>query len=191
MPLTAALRRRENIMKRLLLGVLAALAIAPAAFAALATGAKAPDFTAPAVIGGKEFNYNLAEALKKGPVVVYFYPKAFTSGCSLEAHEFAEATDQFKALGATVIGVSRDDLPTLEKFSAQVCQSKFPVASDKDGSIVKQYQVQLGLMPLSNRTSFVIAPDGVITYVYSDLAAEKHVANTLAAVKALHDGHKG
>ncbi len=177
-------------MKRLMLGLVAALAIAPAAYAALATGAKAPDFTAPAAIDGKEFTYKLADALKKGPVVVYFYPKAFTKGCSLEAHEFAAATDDFKTLGATVIGVSRDDMPTLDKFSTQVCQSKFPVASDKDGSIVKAYGVPFGLMPLSNRTSFVIAQDGTITYVYSDLAAEKHVANTLAAVKALKDTHK-
>jgi peroxiredoxin len=177
-------------MKRLALALAIALVAAPAAFAALATGAKAPDFTAPAAIDGKAFTYKLADALKKGPVVVYFYPKAFTKGCSLEAHEFAEATDEFKALGATVIGVSRDDIPTLEKFSTQVCQSKFPVASDADGAIVKAYQVPLGLLPMSNRTSFVIAPDGTITYVYSDLAAEKHVANTLAAVKALKDGAK-
>ncbi len=177
-------------MKRLLLGLAVAVVAAPAAFAALAPGARAPDFTAPAALDGKEFTYKLADALKKGPVVVYFYPKAFTKGCSLEAHEFAEATDEFKSLGATVIGVSRDDMPTLDKFSTQVCQSKFPVASDKDGSIVKAYQVPLGLMPLSNRTSFVIAPDGSITYVYSDLAAEKHVANTLAAVKALRAAPK-
>jgi peroxiredoxin len=178
-------------MKRVLIGAAAAaVLLAPSAWAALATGAKAPDFTAPAALDGHDFTYRLADALKKGPVVVYFYPKAFTSGCSLEAHEFAAATDQFKGMGATVIGVSRDDLPTLEKFSTQVCQSKFPVASDKDGSIVKAYGVPLGVMPLSNRTSFVIAQDGTITYVYSDLKAEQHVANTLAAVKALKSGQK-
>jgi peroxiredoxin len=184
-------------MKRLLLGLVAAPALlafgvaATPALAALATGAKAPDFTAPASIDGKEFTYKLADALKKGPVVVYFYPKAFTKGCSLEAHEFAEATDQFKAMGATVIGVSRDDIATLDKFSTQVCQSKFPVASDKDGGIVKAYDVSLPVVAMSNRTSFVIAPDGKIAYVYSDLNAEKHVENALAAVKAWKDAHKG
>jgi peroxiredoxin len=174
-------------MKRLVIGLVAAAAVATPALAAIAVGAKAPDFTAPAAIDGKDFTYKLADALKKGPVVVYFYPKAFTSGCSLEAHEFAEATDQFKAMGATVIGVSRDDIGTLEKFSTQVCQSKFPVASDKDGAIVKAYDVSMPIVPMSNRTSFVIAPDGKVTYVYSAMAADKHVANTLAAVKALTD----
>jgi peroxiredoxin len=175
-------------MNRTALGfaaVLGAAGLAAAAHAALPMGVKAPDFTAPAALGGKEFKYHLAEALKSGPVVVYFYPKAFTKGCSLEAHEFAEATDQFKALGATVIGVSRDNMEALDKFSTQDCASKFPVASDQDGAIVKAYEVPLGLLPMSNRTSFVVAPDGTITYVYSDLNAEKHVANTLAAVKAL------
>jgi peroxiredoxin len=163
----------------------AALVAAPAAYAALQPGAQAPAFIAPAAMDGKDFTYKLADALKKGPVVVYFYPKAFTSGCSLEAHEFAAATDQFKAMGATVIGVSRDDIGTLEKFSTQVCQSKFPVASDKDGSIVRSYDVSMGIMPMSNRTSFVIAPSGKIVYVYSDLNAAKHVENTLAAVKSI------
>lgn len=172
-------------MNRLVLAAAAALLVAPAAHAALPAGASAPDFTAPAALDGKEFTYKLSDALKKGPVVVYFYPKAFTSGCSLEAHEFAEATDKFKAMGATVIGVSRDDIPTLKKFSTEVCQSKFPVASDKDGSIVKAYEVPMGLLPMSNRTSFVIAKDGKITYVYSAMAADKHVANTLAAVKGI------
>ncbi len=178
-------------MKRLFLGLAAAAVLAaPIAHAALKTGAQAPDFTAPATIDGKEFTFKLADALKKGPVVVYFYPKAFTKGCSLEAHEFAEATDQFKAMGASVIGVSRDDIATLDKFSTQVCQSKFPVASDKDGSIVKAYDVALPVVAMSNRTSFVIAPDGKITYVYSDLNAEKHVENALTAVKAWRDAHK-
>jgi peroxiredoxin len=173
-------------MKRIALGLAAALGLSGAvAAASLQTGVKAPDFTAPAALAGKEFTYHLADQLKSGPVVVYFYPKAFTSGCSLEAHEFAEATDQFKAMGATVIGVSRDNMAALDKFSLQDCGSKFPVASDQDGSIVKAYGVPLGLMPLSNRTSFVIAKDGTISYVYSEMAAEKHVANTLAAVKAL------
>ena len=173
-------------MKRLVLALAAATLIAaPAAYAALAPGAMAPAFTAPAAMDGKDFTYNLADALKKGPVVVYFYPKAFTSGCSLEAHQFAEATDQFKSMGATVIGVSRDDIGTLEKFSTQVCQSKFPVASDKSGAIVKSYDVSLGILPMSSRTSFVIAPDGKVTYVYSDMNAAKHVENTLAAVKAI------
>ena len=99
-------------------------------------GATAPDFTARASLGGKEFNYALADELKKGPVVLYFYPAAFTPGCTQEAHEFAEAVDKFAALGASVIGVSADDIDVLSKFSVSECRSKFPVAADAEKDIM-------------------------------------------------------
>src|SRR5580693_6770795 len=128
-------------MKRILAGALfmSAAIVATAAYASIAVGSKAPDFTAQASMGGKEFTFSLADALKKGPVVLYFYPAAFTSGCTIEAHDFAEATDQFKALGATVIGVSHDDIAKLDKFSVSECRSKFPVAADPDGKVIKSY----------------------------------------------------
>jgi peroxiredoxin len=152
--------------------------------AALDTGATAPDFTAPATIGGKEFTFSLTEALKNGPVVLYFYPKAFTKGCTVEAHLFAEATDKFAALGATVIGVSHDDIATLNKFSVEECSSKFPLASDPGQQIMKAYDAVLPQKPeWANRTSYVIAPDRTIVYAYTDLDPTHHVANTLAAVE--------
>ena len=100
-------------------------------------GAQAPDFTAQASLGGKEFTFSLADALKKGPVVLYFYPAAFTPGCTVEAHDFADATDKFAALGATVIGVSHDKIETLDKFSVSECRSKFAVAADPDETVIK------------------------------------------------------
>ena len=130
-------------MKRLLLAAFAAsLWIAPAS-AALKVGATAPDFTAPATLGGKEFTFALADALKHGPVVLYFYPAAFTKGCTIEAHEFADAMPQFEALGVTVIGVSHDNIETLNKFSTTECRSKFPVAADADEHIMKSYDAVL------------------------------------------------
>ena len=101
-------------------------------YAALSPGAQAPDFTTQATLAGKPFTFSLAAALQKGPVVLYFYPAAFTPGCTVEAHEFAEATEKFKALGATVIGVSHDPIDTLNKFSVTECRNKFAVASDAD-----------------------------------------------------------
>jgi thioredoxin-dependent peroxiredoxin len=161
----------------------AALFAAPA-FAMLKPGDTAPDFTAPAALGGKEFSFVLADALKKGPVVVYFYPKAFTHGCSLEAHAFADAMDKFTALGASVVGVSHDDIATLDKFSTSDCVNKFPVASDGDQHIMKAYDAVLGGAhpELANRTSYVIAPDGHVLYEFTDLDYSKHVDNTLAAL---------
>jgi len=169
--------------------VTAALA-APSADAALKTGAKAPDFSAPATLGGKEFQFSLAEALKKGPVVLYFYPAAFTSGCTVEAHMFAEATEKFEALGATVIGVSKDDIGTLNKFSVSECRSKFPVAADPDLKIATAYDAKVPLLAYADRTSYVITPDGEVSYAYSALSPDKHVSNTLAAVKAWKDKQK-
>jgi peroxiredoxin len=166
----------------------AALFAGPAA-AALKTGDKAPDFTAPASLGGKEFTFALADALKKGPVVVYFYPKAFTKGCSLEAHAFAEAMPQFTAAGASVIGISHDDIATLDKFSAADCASKFPVASDGDQHIMKAYDAILAKAPdLANRTSYLVAPDGHVLAEYTDLDYSKHVDTMLAALATWKSG---
>src|ERR1700744_6372344 len=108
-------------------------------YAALKPGAQAPPFTTSATLAGKPFTFSLADALKSGPVVLYFYPAAFTKGCTVEAHEFAEATEKFKSLGATVIGVSHDSIDTLNKFSVSECRSKFAVASDVDKKISKAY----------------------------------------------------
>src|SRR3954468_20236873 len=127
-------------MKRISLGLIAAaLLLSGSAWAALRVGARAPDFTAQASMGGKEFTFALADALKKGPVVLYFYPAAFTPGCTQEAHEFAEAVDKFSALGASVIGVSADDIDVLSKFSVSECRSKFPVAADAGKDIMAAY----------------------------------------------------
>ncbi len=156
--------------------------LASQAFAALPVGASAPDFTTQATLAGKPFTFSLADALRAGPVVLYFYPAAFTKGCTVEAHEFAEATEKFKALGATVIGVSHDPIDTLNKFSVSECRNKFAVASDADLKIAKAYDARLLITSYSNRTSYVIAPDGKIIYVYSALDPDKHVENTLAAV---------
>jgi len=124
-------------------------------------------------------------------VVLYFYPAAFTSGCTIEAHNFAEATDQFKSLGATVIGVSHDDIETLNKFSVSECRNKFAVAADADKKIMKAYDAQLFLKPdWAKRTSYVIAPSGEIIYSYNALNPDKHVANTMAAVKQWVTDHK-
>jgi peroxiredoxin len=176
-------------MKRVIACALG-LAAAPL-YAALQTGAQAPDFTTQATLAGQPFEFSLAQALKKGPVVLYFYPAAFTPGCTVEAHEFAEATDKFKALGATVIGVSHDPIDTLNKFSVSECRNKFAVASDADQSITKAYDAVLAAKPeYANRTSYVIAPTGVIVYEYTAMNPDKHVENTLAAVEKWQAGHK-
>ena len=173
-------------MDRLIMSALLAFVATPA-FASLKVGDRAPDFTAPATLGGKEFTFHLAEALKKGPVVVYFYPAAFTQGCTVEAHEFAAAMPQYRALGASVIGVSHDDIATLDKFSVSECQSKFPVAADQDRRIMKSYDAALGfLTPYASRTSYVVSQDGRIAFVYSDMDPDQHVTGTLKAVQDLH-----
>src|SRR5471030_2722258 len=163
---------------------------ATSAWAALPDGHAAPDFTAQATLAGKPFKFALADALKKGPVVLYFYPAAFTPGCTVEAHEFAEATDKFKALGATVIGVSHDPIDKLNKFSVSECRNKFAVASDADQSITKAYDAVLAAKPeYANRTSYVIAPTGKIIYEYTALDPDKHVGNTMAAVEQWKKEH--
>ena len=171
--------------QRMAVLAVATLLVAAPAVAALKPGDRAPDFTAPASLGGKVFTFALAEALKKGPVVLYFYPAAFTTGCTIEAHDFAEATDAYRALGATVIGVSHDDIATLNKFSVSECRSKFAVAADGDQHIMKAYDAVLAIAPrYANRVSYVIAPDGRIVYEYTSLDPDRHVANTLAALRA-------
>ena len=157
-------------------------------FAALKQGDKAPDFSAKASLAGKEFAFSLKDALKKGPVVLYFFPKAFTKGCTAEAHAFAEAAEQYKAQGATLIGMSADYIDMLHKFSAQECSAKFPVAADPDLKVIKSYDTVLTLQSggaVADRVSYVIAPDGRITYVYASRDPDKHVENTLAAIKEL------
>ena len=173
-------------MKRGFLYALFASVLGLPAQTALESGATAPMFTTQASLGGREFTFSLADALKDGPVVLYFYPKAFTAGCTVEAHEFAEAVDEFKSLGATVIGISNDDIKTLNKFSVSECQSKFPVGADAGGKIIKSYDAAL-LFSYANRTSYVIAPDGKVIYSYTALAPDQHVANTMAAVKKWRD----
>src|SRR5580693_7439102 len=169
-------------MRRALVAAAGALLIAIPAFAALPEGSKAPDVSTRATLAGKEFIFSLSEALRSGPVVLYFYPAAFTKGCTIEAHDFAEATEKFKELGATVIGVSHDSIDTLNKFSVSECRNKFAVASDADLKIAKAYDARLLVTSYSNRTSYVILPSGKIIYAYSALNPDKHVENTLAAV---------
>src|SRR5215470_5175722 len=165
--------------------------ITPAA-AQLKAGAKAPDFATRATLGGKEFDFSMADARKKGPVVLYFYPAAFTPGCTVEAHEFADAVPKFAALGATVIGVSRDRISTLDKFSVTECRSAFPVAADPTGNITRSYDAVLSaFLKLADRTSYVISPEGTILYAYHAMDPEHHVGNTLAAVSAWAEMHKG
>ncbi|HVC36914.1 MAG TPA: peroxiredoxin [Gammaproteobacteria bacterium] len=179
-------------MKRFLFVLtLLGAAFALPAFASLNVGAKAPLFTAEASLGGKVYNFSLADALKKGPVVLYFYPAAFTKGCTIEAHDFAAAMDQYRALGATVIGVSHDNIDTLKKFSVSECRSKFPVAADTDQQIMRSYDAVLPQHDkYANRTSYVIAPDGTIIYTYTNLNPDQHVANTLTALKHWESQHK-
>lgn len=156
------------------------------ASAALAPGAKAPNFTAKGAIAGRDFTVNLATQLKKGPVVLYFFPAAFTPGCSAEAAAFAAAVDDFKAAGAVVIGMSADPVAKLRDFSAKDCAGKFAVASASP-EVIRGYDVALGRQiqgrDATNRTSYVIAPNGKIIYAHSDLSPADHVRNTLAAVR--------
>src|SRR5205085_10876003 len=174
----------EYGMNRLIAWLLI-LMVPSGAHAALDVGERAPDFTAPAALGGKVYKFSLADALKKGPVVLYFFPAAYSEGCSIEAHEFAEADAQFAALGASVVGVSGDDIDTLSKFSVQSCQSKFPVASDQTQSVMKSFDAVMQTRPeYANRISYVIAPDGSIVYHYMSLNPTKHVEKTLGALRS-------
>jgi peroxiredoxin len=171
-------------MRKLLMTLaIAAVASLPAA-AALKPGAVAPNFFTEGAHGGKAFRLHLKEQLRKGPVVLYFYPKAFTAGCTLESKAFADAMPQFRKAGVQVIGMSADDLPTLKKFSIETCRSAFPVAI-ASRRVIDQYDVAMGDSGLSNRTSYVIDRKGRITFVHSDQDWSKHVEKTLAAAKSL------
>ena len=192
-------------MRRFLTAVLLSGAIALPAFAALKDGDRAPDFSAPASLAGKEFAFSLKDALKKGPVVVYFYPSAFTGGCNIEAHTFAENKEKFAAVGATIIGVSHDSIARLNDFSAdpEYCAGKFPVASDPDGSIAKSYDLKvMEAKPgakdtrgveidhaFTERTTFVISPDGKIVATLSSaddkITPADHVSKSLAVVSEM------
>lgn len=168
--------------------VLATSALPGAAFATLPVGANAPVFTTKGALAGKDVPLDLRSALRKGPVVLYFYPKAFTQGCTLEAHAFAEASPEFAKYGATVIGLSADDLPTLRKFSTEACRDKFTVGVASP-AIIKSYDVALkragAPAGMTDRTSYVIAPNGRIAFVHSEPDYRDHVRLTLNAVKAL------
>lgn len=169
--------------------LLACIATMPA-HAALTVGAKAPDFDLKAAQAGKEFDFSLNAALKKGPVVLYFFPAAFTSGCTVEAHDFAEATDKFAALGATVIGVTSGNADRVTEFSSVECRNKFAVAADADQKVIKAYDAVLKQKPeYSDRTSYVIAPDHTILLAYTDLNPDKHVDLTMEAVKKWKAAH--
>ena len=175
-------------MRKLLLGLIVAITAATPAAAALPVGARAPNFVTAGAMAGKPFQLHLKRELRKGPVVLYFYPKAFTKGCTLEARAFSEASGDFRRAGARVIGLSADDLPTMKRFSVEECRNAFPVAT-ATAATIKAYDVSMPvvgkLKTMSNRTSFVIAPNGRIAFVHSDLEWSGHVAKTLAAVRAL------
>jgi peroxiredoxin len=172
-------------MRKILLGLsLAAFATVPAS-AALKEGVKAPDFTTTGALAGKPFRVHLADQLKKGPVVLYFFPKAFTPGCTAEAHAFSESIGEFKKAGAQVIGMSADGLAKLKEFSVKECRNAFPVATATP-AMQKAYDVAWAEHPgITTRTSYVIDRRGKIVMVHDDLNYSEHVAKTLAAVKAL------
>ena len=192
-------------MRRLLITVLLSGAISLPALAALKQGDGAPDFSAPASLAGKEFTFSLKDALKKGPVVVYFYPSAYTGGCNLEARAFAQSKDKFDAAGATIVGVSHDSIARLNDFSAdpEYCGGKFPVASDPDGKIAKSYDLKVmegkpgfkdtrGVAidhAFTERTTFVISPDGKIVATLSsaddNIAPADHASKSLAVVTGM------
>jgi thioredoxin-dependent peroxiredoxin len=175
---------RTNLLS-LALGAALTLGLTLPANGALPVGAKAPDFATRGAKAGKVFNLKLSDALKKGPVVLYFFPAAFTPGCSAEAREFAEATDNFAAAGATVIGMSADPVDKLADFSTKDCANKFAVAS-AGPNVIKGYDVALKMNPaMTDRTSYVISKAGRIAYVHSAMSYQDHVKNTLAAVKSL------
>ncbi len=195
-------------MNRLLLAGLASAIVALPAAAALNKGDAAPAFKAQASLAGKEFSYSLTDALKKGPVVVYFYPSAYTQGCNIQAHTFAENMDKFNAAGSTVIGVSLDSIARLNDFSADpaYCAGKLPVASDADGAIAKSYQLSVregraGMTDtrgkeighgFTERTTFVVTPDGKVAATIGGIAPDENVMQALKAVQELqHAGHQG
>jgi peroxiredoxin len=171
-----------------LVAIVGALAATAPSSAALKAGDQAPDFSASAYLAGEPFTFKLADALKKGPVVLYFFPAAHTPGCNLEAHLFSVAIDKFKAQHATVIGVTAGNVDQLADFSKETehCGGKFAVAADPDAKIAREYDALLTMKPgWSDRTSYVISPSGTVVHAYSDLNPNKHVSETLDAVTSL------
>ena len=178
-----------------------ALLAAPAAFAALKAGDPAPAFSAPASLAGKPFTYSLKDGLAKGPVVVYFYPSAYTSGCNIQAHEFSTRADQFAAAGATVIGVSLDSIERLNEFSADpdYCAGKLAVASDRDGRIARAFGLRVSEAHrgatdtrgkeidhgFTERTTFVVRRDGSVLAAVGGVSPEENVARALELVRKL------
>lgn len=178
-------------MRKILATISLVLLAATPARAFSPIGATAPDFTLSAALAGKSFSFHLAEALKQGPAVVYFYPKSFTSVCTLEAHAFAEAAPDFAKAGASLIGISHDDLATQLAFSSKDCRDAFPVGADPDGAVIRAYDVRLlSVGPaFADRVSFVIAPDGKILLALRSDDPNAHVEKTLAAVRAWREAH--
>ncbi|MDE1145802.1 MAG: peroxiredoxin [Azospirillaceae bacterium] len=174
---------------RTILAIAAAVVVAGGASiaaAALPQGATAPDFQLQGALGGKPLTFSLRQALAQGPVVLYFFPAAFTKGCTIEAHDFAEATDDFKKLGATVIGVTAGNVDRVAEFSSVECRDKFAVAADPDAKVAIEYQntIQADGRVISDRTSYVIAPDGKILLSYTDKNPDAHIEKAMEAVKA-------
>lgn len=175
-------------MRSFLASGVIALSMATAATAALPVGAKAPDFVTQGALGGKVTPFSLQRALERGPVVLYFFPAAFTPGCTVEAHQFAEAADDFAKSGATLLGVAADPIDKLMKFSVEECRNKFPVGVATP-AMIKSFDVALPLMARSNRTSYVIDQRGRIAYVLSAMSPAGHVQGALGAVRALTHKH--
>lgn len=180
----------KNIVTSVAFG-LSLAAVPTQGFAALPQGAKAPDFALSAALGGKEFRLSLQKELKKGPVVLYFFPAAFTSGCTVEAHLFAKATGDFNKLGASVIGVTAGNVERVTEFSKSECRNRFAVAADPGAKVATKFDttMQAAKRTISNRTSFVIAPNGTILLSYTDMNPQAHIAKTLAAVRAWKARH--
>ena len=173
-------------MKHLHVATLALAALLPiGAQAALKPGDAAPEFKTTAALAGSPFDFDLAEALKKGPVVLYFFPKAFTQGCTIEANAFAEASPKFAALGARVIGISHDDIDTLKRFSTEACRDQFAVGSDPRGATIKAYDAASLLPGVANRISYVIGQDGKVVFTHQGSDPLRHVDETLKAVRDL------
>ncbi len=173
-------------MKHLHVATLALAALLPiGAQAALKPGDAAPEFKTTAALAGSPFEFDLAEALKKGPVVLYFFPKAFTQGCTIEANAFAEASPKFAALGARVIGISHDDIDTLKRFSTEACRDQFAVGSDPRGATIKAYDAASLLPGVANRISYVIGQDGKVVFTHQGSDPIRHVDETLKAVRDL------
>lgn len=192
-------------MNKLMLGLLASAAVALPALAALEAGQMAPTFEAKASLNGKAFDYKLTDELKKGPVVVYFYPSAYTQGCNIQAHEFAENMEKFNSAGATVVGVSLDSIERLNDFSADpaYCAGKLAVASDATGDIARSYGLNIRQMAgmrdtrgveidhgFADRTTFIVTPDGKVANTIGGVSPAENVQKSLEAVQALqHAGH--